>query len=145
MNKTIIANWGHSKQGKSQTIKLVAELILNKYPNATVTPTEYQGKKDIKIIITIGTVKIGIESTGDPNSRLFQSLDEFTNANCDVIICATRTSGETEKAVLALQNTYKILWVTNLRSEQFNSTRLNEISANYIVNIFDEILSGNLR
>jgi hypothetical protein len=52
--------------------------------------------RDIKIIMTgVKGKKIGIESQGDPNSRLEQSLKDFVNAGCDIIFCACRTSGMT--------------------------------------------------
>jgi hypothetical protein len=60
-----------------------------------------------------GDVKVGIESRGDPSSRLFKSLETFDKAGCKVILCATRTKGETVKAVekLSLASQYQIVWL----------------------------------
>src|SRR5690348_15875330 len=99
MKKTIFAIWGHANQGKSETVRRIAQEILLNNRTATTDPTTINFSVDIQIIVTIGKVTIGIESHGDPNSRLFESLKKFSSANCDIIICSTRTSGGTVDAV----------------------------------------------
>ena len=37
MKKKILANWGQAGQGKSDTVKRIAQEILATYPTATVT------------------------------------------------------------------------------------------------------------
>jgi hypothetical protein len=89
-----VALKGKGSSGKTETIKLVFQLLQNKYPNAMVnllTPNTI----DVKAIMVINGHKVGIESQGDPNSHLQQSLSDFVNANCSIIICATRTYGMT--------------------------------------------------
>lgn len=73
MEKTIIANWGHAAKGKSETIKQLTKLILENYSDAETKPIQVKYHGDIKVIITIGNCKIGVESQGDPNSRIFSS------------------------------------------------------------------------
>jgi hypothetical protein len=147
MKKTIFANWGHSEQGKSDTVKRIAKEILANYPNATSSPTTFSYDGDIQVIITIGNLTIGIESQGDPNSRLFESLKMFSSTNCDIIICSTRTRGETVKAVNALHTSfgYDIVWVTNHRSyEKSLQSSLNEISAKQIFNLVQQLMNGTI-
>jgi len=106
--KTIIALRGVAKQGKSASIKMAYALLKDAYPNAQVEEL-YIGV-DIAVVITINGVKVGIESQGDPNSRQFRSLDHFVSIGCKVIICATRSRGDTVDAVNALAGKYKIDW-----------------------------------
>ena len=146
MKKTVFSIWGHEEQGKSDTVKRIAQEILTTYPNATTTPTTINYSGDIQVIITIGKVTIGIESKGDPNSRLFESLKMFSSANCDIIICSTRTSGGTVNAVNALHSShgYDIVWVTNYRSNEKNQSTLNDISAKHIFTLVQQVMTGTL-
>jgi hypothetical protein len=146
MKKTIFANWGHADQGKSDTVKRIAQIILATYPTATTSHTTINYLSDIRVIITIGKVTIGIESQGDPNSELFESLKMFSSANCDIIICSTRTSGRTVDAVNALHSShgYDIVWVTNHRSNEKSQSTLNVISAKHIFTLVQQVMAGTI-
>ena len=64
--KTIIAVRGAASRGKSTSIKLAFELLKDAYPNADVQNLLTRTTRvDIKIIVTIRGVQIGIESQGD--------------------------------------------------------------------------------
>lgn len=54
---------------------------------------------------------IGIESQGDPGSRLKVSLDIFVKMDCDIILCVTRTKESTVDFVKELEPEYKINWI----------------------------------
>ncbi len=146
MKKSIIANWGHARQGKSDTVRRVLQLLLDAYPNAITIPATIDFSGDVKVIIQIDGIKIGIESQGDPNSRLFESLVEFSKINCDLILCSTRTSGATVNAVSALHRTdnYEIIWATNYRSDTKNQKSLNELSANQIFELIQNLLTNKI-
>ncbi len=107
--KTLIAVRGVANRGKSASIKNAYALLKAAHPSATVE--EMFIGADITVVMTVSGVKVGIESQGDPNSRLFKSLDRFVNIGCKVIICATRTSGKTVHAVNALARQYEIKWL----------------------------------
>lgn len=136
--RTIIAVYGPSNQGKSGTIKKIIDEISNKYPRASVKILIDGG--DRKVVITIGKVKIGIESQGDPGSRLEESLIDFANVKCDIIICATRTSGATVEAVNGLSHLYDIVWITNYRSYEKDQEALNQFSAKQITEYLSTII-----
>lgn len=146
MKKTIFANWGHSGQGKSDTVKRIAQEILLHYPTATTVPSTIDYSADIQVIITIGKIKIGIESQGDPNSRLFVSLTMFATAKCDIIVCATRTSGATVDVVsnMHASHGYDIVWFTNHRSHEKPHSILNDISAKHVFGLIQRVIAGTL-
>jgi hypothetical protein len=97
--KTLITLRGAGNRGKSTTLCVLIELIKAAYPNATFEERRY--KIDITIVITIGKIKIGVETQGDPNSRLERSLKTFVELGCKVIICASRSTGKTVEIVNA--------------------------------------------
>ena len=146
MKKTVIANFGGATQGKSGTIKKIIKLILNKYPDALTNPLKISYHGDVKVIIQIDNIKIGIESQGDPNSRIFKSLKEFASIDCDLIICATRTAGATVNAVRSLRKShnYDIVWVTNYRSANKDIEALNELSANHILELVERLINNSI-
>ncbi|MEO8771589.1 MAG: hypothetical protein ABI402_15955 [Ferruginibacter sp.] len=149
MNKTIIGIYGRGKEGKSTTIKKVVELILTNYPNAvaSVNPVDYSA--DILLTIHIGTVKIGFESQGDPNSRMIYA-DTVENLakidNCDIIVCATRTEGETVKKVDYVADIYgyDTVWLSSFWSPKLKQRVLNYFAAENIIKIIDAIIIGRL-
>ena len=146
MNKTVIANWGHSNQGKSTVVKLLAQALLKKYPNAITDPVKVDFSVDIKCVITIGKIKVGFESQGDPNSRLFESIKDFATLECDIIVCSTRTSGRTVTAVNQIHDRhgYDIIWVTNHRSNEKDRDQLNTLSATQLLALLSKLIDGNL-
>ena len=107
----IYALQGRGSSGKSDTIIRVFTELVRKYPSAPVLQLS-SGTRDIKVILTnVKGHKVGIESRGDPGSRLQQSLRDFANANCTIIICATRTSGMTVNWVNAMSPPYAVHFI----------------------------------
>ena len=146
MKKTILVNVGVSDQGKSDTLKRVVQKIISFYPNAVVMPPTLNYAVDITLTIQLSGILIGIETQGDPNSNLFNSLPKFAAANCDVIICACRTSGGTYDAVenMNASHGYDIIRLTNYRSYQKSQAALNQISADHIFDLLQAVLSGKI-
>jgi hypothetical protein len=117
IKKTIIANKGLAAQGKSASIISLIHALRAKYPNANTEPQEIIFNGDVQVIINLDNVKIGIESQGDPKSRLFTSLPLFVEKKCDIIICACRNRGQTVWEVEKMHSVhdYDIVWVSNPR------------------------------
>ena len=111
--KNVFALRGASKKGKSQTIRTAVEMLTEIHPGATLEHN-HTTKKDVQVVLTMNGWKIGIESQG---SRLVDSLDLFVNVGCDVIVCATRTSGTTVNAVNALRG-FDIHWLEQPEKSQ---------------------------
>jgi hypothetical protein len=94
--KRVFALTGTKNTGKSTTIRAVYELLRAKYPSVRPEEGVILSRVEIKVVIVINGVKIGIESQGDPvkESRLEESLKEFVRVDCSIIICARRTYGK---------------------------------------------------
>lgn len=115
--KNIFALRGKSNVGKSQTIRTVVEMLTAKHPDATVE-YNHRTKVDELVVLTVDGWKIGIESQSNPNSRwIKESLNLFVRTGCDVIICATRTSGAKVDAVNALQG-FDVQWLDQPEKSQ---------------------------
>jgi GTPase SAR1 family protein len=132
MKKKIIGLFGAAKVGKSTTINKVYDILTQKY-DYTENGQSLLQYKDIRVVIVINGIKIGIESQGDPNSRLKESLDIFVKAGCDIIVCATRTSGMTVGWVEAKKPLYDVEWKEKkpdvTQQEISNLNMANEIVA----------------
>jgi hypothetical protein len=105
--KDVVYLSGPGSSGKTETFDLVVKGLMARYPHAV--PSHRAGRRDIRVILTIRLnveveVKVGIESQGDPGDRvrLLPSLRLFVDQECDVVVCACRTSGPTLTAVESL-------------------------------------------
>lgn len=155
MNKTIIAIYGRANEGKSETIKLICQNIIRIFPNAIPSEINIDYSGDILVTISIGKIKIGIESQGDPNSRMIsedtiKKLADITFdknlGNCDIIICATRTDGMTVKKVdeIADKYNYNTLYLSSFWSPTLNQQVLNQIAAENVIEIITALMLGRL-
>lgn len=113
--KVLIIVWGTSNRGKSQSIK---QLALSFLFSSIIRPWD----SDNYDSYVIGAVKdsggkdriVGIESLGDPGSYQKEWLGACTKENCEVIVVASRSYGQTydDVAKIARNNGYEIIEVT---------------------------------
>jgi len=149
MHNTIIGVYGRAGEGKSTTVKEVCRLLLSNFPHAipSTSPINYGG--DIFLTIQIGQFKIGIESQGDPDSRMFQTLEQLANVDkCEIIVCTTRTRSSTVHEVdrIADKYGYHTLWISSFftPSEELNIEVLNNQAALNIIEIIRMLMNGDL-
>ena len=139
MNKLIVVNKGHAGVGKSSSIKLVFEK-LKALPSSVVNVIHDDG--DITATIEVNGTVVGIESQGDPNSRMFKTLPELVVRGCEIIVCACRTSGATKKIVSSLKKEgFDIIWTSNPHNKNL-SKELNSMWANLVVDIIERRVNG---
>ena len=139
MNKLIIVNKGHAGVGKSSSIKLVFEKLKVLHPSV-VTIIKDDG--DITATIDVNGTLVGIESQGDPNSRMFKTLPELVVRGCEIIVCACRTSGATKEIVSSLKKEgFDIIWTSNPHNKNL-SKELNSMWANLVVDIIERRVNG---
>ena len=137
--KTILVLRGAGNRGKSTTLGLLIDKIKTAYPGAKIDEKRY--KIDVTIIVVINGVKVGIETQGDPNSRLGASLKRFVEAKCKVIICASRSYGGTLELVTnAASAGYELKWFDKARVEASNHSSANAAVAAELFEAFQEAL-----
>jgi len=136
MENTILALKGTEKSGKSTTIRKVYEILKSEYDSQISNIVEYIIGVDIKVILVINGIKIGIESQGDPGGRLGESLNEFVEKGCAVIICTTRTRGAKVSLVNGLQPGYRVVWFHQVRSAEPDQETSNNVMANKVIEKF---------
>ncbi len=134
--KTILTLRGAGNRGKSTTLGILIEMIKVAYPSAKLEELKF--KVDITIVITINGKKVGIETQGDPNSRLGASLKRFIEVGCKVIICASRSYGSTVDLVDAAADAgYQIKWFDKTKSASVHDhAAANKAAAKEIFNAF---------
>ena len=143
MNNLVIANYGKAQSGKSSSIKEVFNKLIATYPYKVLIKDG-----DIKAIITIGNVLVGIESQGDPNSRMIQSMNDFVSMGCQIIVAACRTSGKTYNKIIELDqiNGYDIIWASNDKTSisQRHRDILNKKYAERVIDLIMGRINGIL-
>ena len=103
MKKLFIYDSNPGETGKSRSIKAIfhvlkhirdTEMLMFTY-KVLKGSDDFSNKQDLKVLIYYKDITIGLESQGDPNSRLTTSIKEFAeDYKCDIIICACRTKGK---------------------------------------------------
>ena len=128
----IIALQGPGNSGKTSTLIRVLEDLQAKYPTATLHA--FHGATiDIKIVLCgVNGKTVGIESQGDPGSRLQQSLPDLLAAKCDVIFCACRTRGATVDWVSACMPPHKVQFVQQTRTSRGHASANSATAATLI-------------
>lgn len=120
--KKIIALYGPGNSGKSTTLKMVfrsLEVSFEKLEESEVQ-ADRRGKYflderyDVRAIFVVNGVRVGLESQGDPNSRLEDSLQFFRDNACTLIVCPTRTRGKTVDCVSRLKPDFEVEWIEKL-------------------------------
>ena len=144
MTNLIIANTGSGNKGKSSSIKEVYKLLANQYPESVnvIHPLE---SGDVKAIIKVNDVFVGIESQGDPNSRVFTSLGDFRKAGCQIIVVACRSYGNTKEAVEKMdKHGYQVVWAANDKYSDDSSIAdyLNAKYAEHVVQLIEDHIAG---
>lgn len=149
IKKTIIVNYGDEKMGKSTSIRGVYNELQKKYDLNNLREV-IRGKmpdSDISALFEIDGVKFGLESQGEPDSRIFESLQEFIEEECDIIIVSCRTEGVVMQAIEDLKDKgYRIIWTQNYLCHDCGKA-LNLLNTLYILNIIvmiHYILNGDL-
>ena len=152
--KKLLCVWGASNYGKTTAI-IEFDEFLNTNFKGSIAPRYTLGNPpdDICRIYTIKhnqqTYTIGIESQGDPNSRQQASLDLFLQNNCDIIVCASRTRGETVYTIenFCSDNQYNSFWISTLYSvPMYNSYKdqMKKRTGQIIFDIVNDFLNGIL-
>ena len=146
--KYIIVNWGRAGAGKTPSLKKVYELLSAKYPCRKL-----REDNDIQAIVTIGNCKVGIETQGDPKPYLVtsQSMEDFRNAGCRIVVAASRTSGDTWNAVYEMETKYGYQLFEALHHRPYDTKLsptsydlLNQHYAEGIVALIEDMVTGRI-
>lgn len=140
--KTILAVKNCASKGKSETLRELVQLLEKTYPIHQVKllePNRLPITGDFSFVAIMNGKTIAIESKGDPTTDLTKRLKEIEkNYNPDIIICATRTSGETVSGVKSFEKKgYQVIW-TSTYEVAANHKLVNQIKASHIL----ELLKG---
>jgi hypothetical protein len=138
--KTIICIWGSRNRGKTETIRELAKLLVEKYDAKQDVPST----GDFSLEVNANGKRCGLESSGDPDSDLFNRLKKWAKDSCDVIICASRTRGSTVTDVdsIAKKYHYKLIWTTPYTDNDNNpqdQQRLNSLKAKHLSDLLLEM------
>lgn len=109
-NKTkILALWGKSNNGKSETILKLVDLLINDGAKIENVKNTRRNAKDKWFVLRYKNKLIGITSRGDTCALLEEDFNNFKK--CDICICATHTSGATIKFIEENYHYDNIYWL----------------------------------
>ncbi len=144
--KTILAIWHSANKGKTETLREFANLLITTYPKPAHNevfpkPILIPARGDFRIVVEINGKIIGVESKGDPKTNLGgRLLDLSDNFNCDIILCTTRTKGETVDAVnnLVHNKGFQTIWTSTYEVAN-NHQIVNQIKAKHLLDLLQNL------
>lgn len=106
--KKIIVLYGRAKTGKTSTLNLLIEFL-----DKNKKVEENHLTEDRRVSIFYGNKKIAITTCGDNGFELKENIKYFEEEDCDILVTATRTRGETTEILndYAKEINTKIVWI----------------------------------
>lgn len=135
--KTVICIWGTEHIGKTTLIHTVFDTL-----NLSGTPPLQTWGDDMLAILNIQGKTVGFASMGDPGSNQADCLQRLATNNCEVILCASRTKGQTVNTVgnLSAQG-YRIIWASPFSSGDMPVFPLNNLFAEVVIKLIQQCLT----
>lgn len=112
--KKAIALYGKGDSGKTSTLNLLIDLIVSENKGIPMTiHTEEELRKNCRAVLSYKGKIIGVGTWGDSKDQVEKNCNFFKEKNCDLIYTATRTRGETCKAIkdFVSINRFSLEWV----------------------------------
>ena len=135
--KHIIGLYGRAESGKTPTMKKVFRMLQTKYPEHEIV-FEPTTSYDAKGTFFVGNAKVGIEGQGDPNSRQEQSINDFVNLGCDVILVASRTRGMTVDSIRKNMKNYQVFtYHPNIGTDKIEQREANKDSSLFLATMVE--------
>lgn len=110
--KLIVCISAIGNQGKTEIVCNLANLL------ATVPGSSIQGtipvQGDFTLVVTANGKSCGLESCGDPSTGLYGRLEKLALTPCEVIVCASRSKGDTvdDVKMIARNYQYEVIWTS---------------------------------
>jgi hypothetical protein len=105
MAKTIIVLQGVGNAGKSTTIGMLLDLLIQVGWEEVEYLRGQRGNVNFAVILKHGKTKMGICTWGDNIAQLNPYLPRFSQEQCKLIVCAMRTRGGTVEYVESFAKT----------------------------------------
>ncbi len=149
MQKLIITCNNNAHTGKTTALRGVYELLKEKgYEHKDIAGPGMGPNYDVKAIFTINGMHVGVETMGDNTSSDVhqESLKDFMQSDCVIIITATRLRGETRANVREFyqeHDEYLPIWMKHdYTLEERLQPILNRRYAERVVRFVEEWLCG---
>ena len=143
--KTIVAIWNSGGKGKSSSILELAQLMLAQLPKNHIPiycSTDVKNLSiDFTLIIEINGKIVALESQGDPGTKLEKRLDDIVkNYNPDIIICSSRTRGETVWAInnVAKKHSYDKIWTSTYETTHSHQL-VNSLKGEHLFDLIQKL------
>ena len=128
--KKIIALYRRSETGKTSTLNLLIELL-----DKNKKIEKERLIEDRRVSISYGSKKIAVTTWGDNGFELKENIKFFEKENCDILVTATRTRGETTEILTdyAKEIDTEIIWIekniSKKKKELINQSQAKDINA----------------
>lgn len=143
MQKTVVALRGVEGSGKTSTLKMFRELLLKKDKAQEHEHREIRNQeRDFVSSLKLDGVSIYITSQGDGRYFMEGPLHDAVAKRSDIIFCACRSYGDTQKTIKECCAGYKIIWITkNKLDSDLHQKELRIIANKSSANLLGKVMS----
>lgn len=133
--KTIIALYGPSNTGKTNTLNYLIKKMLDS------TDEVIDRNEDRRVCISYKNKEIAISTFGDGKEELDENIEFFKNRNCDILVTAMKTKGCTCQILSAYAEEIgtDINWIKK-NTAKLSIDLINQAQAEDIKSFIDSII-----
>ncbi|MBY8124520.1 hypothetical protein KW497_10975 [Vibrio fluvialis] len=107
---------GVGNSGKTTTIsKQFYPLFKQNYPDLIEVYRDPRKKIELIVVVEVDGVLIGITSLGDTVDYVQKCLDIFLDHGCEIIVCATKSDGETVATLEKIKPDFQVEYVKKIK------------------------------
>jgi|GEM_PF-6042486 len=142
---TVIAIWGGGQQGKTSALRRTIERMEEHY-QTTARLDAPRENRDATAVLETRWGRIGVTTQGDPTTAPHLRVQRLAEEEqCKVVLCATRTRGDTVNDLERLCNErgWRLLWWSNISGAQ-PYEGWNDLSSRYILDLVNTLMIGQV-
>ena len=142
--KKIIVLTGTANVGKSATLRRVEALLKERFPRLREIAVLRRTRIEIRVVVEIDEVRVGIDSRGDRAEHVEQALEALRREHCSIIVCASHTKGGTIEQVMQFANDhcYDVIPVSKTAATtEALQARADDLCAQDIVTRIEQLCS----
>ena len=142
--KYFICDFARSDSGKTTALNQLAKK-LKQHKDVVQSDSDDLQNGDMWYLFEYKEKKICIITSGDNSKDMEEWFGWALKANADVVVCASRSKGETIDCVneYAEKGDYYVVWLSNYycNSDESIINMLNDCTAESILNVIEKLLN----
>ena len=141
MTNTIYALQANDNHGKTATITLLYDLMLDK-GYEILSRRHRVDSKEFAVILGWNKIKIGVSTYGDSRGDITRKLDVFGRERCQIIVCACHEEGATVETIMSYRSYRHVFIEKTIEEDERLHAWCNTLDAGYLLGRIEELIDA---